>query len=139
MNNESFKRDDLTRKIVKKAEMEHPSFTFTSKIMEQIRLNHSPEVFIYQPVIRRRSWVLLAFSVIVVLLLSMLMPAAQSPDTFKLAKYLTPAQNIIDTATSGFFEIFSVLHSLSWIAFAVGAGWLLFGMDKILRKTTLED
>jgi hypothetical protein len=134
MNNESFKRDPLTRKILQKAGMEQPSYSFTSKIMEQIRLSRSPEVFIYQPVISRKTWVLLGFIAVTVLFLFMLMPAAQTPYATTFAKYFAPAQDAMGTAVSGFFEKLSLLKSLSWMAFALAAGWLLFGMDKLLRR-----
>lgn len=134
MNNESFKRDDLTRKTLEKAGMEQPSFSFTSKIMEQIRLSHSPEVFIYQPVISRQTWALLCAMIVSVLFLFMYLPTAQTPSAINFAKYITPAQNAMDTAASGFFEKLSLLHSLSWMAFVLVAGWLLFGMDKVLRR-----
>ena len=134
MSNESFKRDPLTRKILQKAGMEQPSYSFTSKIMEQIRLSRSPEVFIYQPVINRKTWFLLGIIVISVLFLFMFMPATQTPAANNFAKYFAPAQNAIGAAASGFFEKLSLLKSLSWMAFAVAAGWLLFGMDKLLRR-----
>lgn len=137
MNNESFKRDNLTRKILEKAGMEQPSYSFTSRIMEQIRLSHSPEVFIYQPVISKKTWVLLGFSIVSVLLVFMNMPESQTPGANNFSQYLAPAQNAMNTAASGLFEKLSLLHSLSWMAFAIAAGWLLFIMDKVWRKSAV--
>jgi hypothetical protein len=134
MKNESFKRDDLTRKIVQKAGMEQPSYSFTSRIMEQIRLSRSSEVFIYQPVINKKTWIMLGFAIISVLLVFMFIPASQQPAVIDFAKYITPAQNAIDCAASGFSEKLSFLKSLSWMAVALISGWLLFAVDNVLRR-----
>jgi hypothetical protein len=134
MNNESFRKDDLTGKIVRKAGMEQPSYSFTSKIMEQIRVGRSSEVFIYQPVINRKTWVMLGFAIISVLLVFMFIPASQQPAAIDFVKYITPAQNAMDTAASGFSEKLSFFKSLSWMAVALISGWLVLAMDNFFRR-----
>ncbi|MEO5572314.1 MAG: hypothetical protein ABIT08_00650 [Bacteroidia bacterium] len=134
MDNESIKRDDLTRNIIQKAGMEQPSFLFTSKIMEQIRLSRSPEVFIYQPVIAKKTWFAIGMAIVAVVLLFMSMPASNGHSGNGFMNFLTPAQNVMDTAATGFFAKLSFLNSLSWIAVALIAGWLLLAADKILRS-----
>jgi|GEM_PF-2455666 len=134
MDNASFKKDDLTKKILDKAGMEQPSYSFTSRIMEQIRLSRSPEVFMYKPVISKRTWILLGFTVITALFLFSLLPASQSSYVSGYAKYLDPAQHVVETAASGFFEKMTALYSFSWMAFALVAGWLLISADKFLRR-----
>jgi len=131
MNNSSNNKDEITKKILEKAGMEQPSFSFTSNIMERIRLSQLPEVFTYQPVIKMKIWLLLAAIFVSVLVF---IPTLQSAGSFEFARYFMPVQNMLNSTANGLIEKLSLLHSFSWMAFAIAAGWLLFGMDKILRN-----
>lgn len=133
----SFERDDLTRKIIQKAGMEQPSFNFTENIMGKILVSHSPEVFVYKPVISKNAWIISGVVIIGTFLALFLIPQTYVSEGNYFAKYVTPAQNVLNNISVGFFNKLSVLASVSWMAVVIAAGWLLFAADKFFRKMSI--
>ena len=133
MKNEEFDRNDLTGKIVKKAGIERPSYSFTSKIMAQINSKQYSKVFIYQPIIKNETWIFLGLTLIAILLIIVLFPSSY-PASIDLTKYTFSVHKIWDNSTLGFIEKVSLLKSLSWLAIVLFSGWLLLFADRILRS-----
>jgi hypothetical protein len=136
---DSFERDDLTRRIVQKAGAEEPSFNFTSSVMQKILAGSALPLSIYKPVISKKAWIVICLILVAGSLLFSFSTSSPAPAENIFTRYLTPAENVLNSSSSGILEKLSSLNSFSWIAAAFVAGWVLLGADKLLRKVEMAD
>lgn len=54
---------DFTKKIVKEASLESPSFNFTDAVMSQIKALEANSATIYKPLISKTGWVLITATI----------------------------------------------------------------------------
>lgn len=138
-HNDSFERDGLTRRIVQKAGMEEPSFNFTSSVMQKILTGSTLKLSDYKPVISKKAWMFVCLIIIIAGLLISFSSTSQTPAENVFTRYLISAENVLNSSSSGLLQKLSILNSFSWIAAAFVAGWILFAMDKFLRKAQMAE
>tara|TARA_R110002096_G_scaffold417138_2_gene620670 strand:- start:452 stop:865 length:414 start_codon:yes stop_codon:yes gene_type:complete len=54
--------DNLSKKVIKKAKIESPSFNFTNAVMSQVNALSPSKTLVYKPLISKTVWLLISIS-----------------------------------------------------------------------------
>lgn len=60
--------NDLTKKVLQDASLEHPSLSFTEAIMSRVTTIAQNSVTVYKPLISKKVWILISIALIAVIL-----------------------------------------------------------------------
>ena len=130
-DHKSFGEDEITRNLIKKAGIQEPSWDFTSRVMNSILTAKTSEVFKYKPVISNRGWIGIFISVTLFSLVLAYLPGSSNSAPTILSPYLSVFDSISGKILPKISFDFNALQGFTG---ALAAGWLLFAIDKILRK-----
>lgn len=111
---ESKKLDDFTKKMVKELPVEKPSVNFSKNVMEVINALETKEQKVYEPLISKKGWFMIAASFVGFILLLIKMKPVEMP-TF-LSSIDTSS---ISSALSFDYSISFSTSSITMYAFAL--------------------
>lgn len=107
--NENKQMDNLSRKVIRKASLESPSFDFTTQIMAQLTVLKQSEATIYKPLISKKAWFVI-FGCLVALVIYAIGEQPQTPECFDTVDFSTLLNNKI----SGIFSRLTFSKTLQY-------------------------
>lgn len=125
--NEDKQIEKLIEKVMKHSTLKSPSVDFTSLVMGKVEVIESSSKLIYEPLISKRSWVLIAMG-FVGLMIFIFMNQPESSGWFNLNYFKT------DRIT----HLFSALHPSKIVAFSIGLFFLMLLIQIPLLKRTFD-
>jgi ABC-type uncharacterized transport system permease subunit len=112
--NENKQMDNLSRKVIRKASLESPSFDFTTQIMAQLTVLKQSEATIYKPLISKTTW-LVIFGSLAALVIYAIGVQPQTLDKFDVLDFSTLLNNKI----SGIFSRLTFSKTLQYALFSL--------------------
>ena len=131
--NSGEKFDRIVRDIVKHDIIEPPTAFFTDKVMERLGIRKVQSGVVTKPILSNRAKIAIAagYTAIIALII-IFSKGSPAPDS----KYLKLLPEFQLPSLKSLFEINS--QFLTLLAVLIGVGWLLIGLDKILKKFLLR-
>ncbi|MNF72812.1 hypothetical protein D3C85_862900 [compost metagenome] len=103
--------DDLTRKVIKMASLESPSFDFTAQILAQVIASKQSETTVFKPLISKTAW-LVIFGSLTALVIYGIGVEPQVPDQFGILNFSTLLNDKVITMFSRFTFSKTLLYAL---------------------------
>lgn len=125
--------DELSKKIIKEAALESPSFNFTDAIMSQVgTLSAKSSVTIYRPLISKNGWLVIAIVFITLLVIMVMSTEGYSLDVLNKLNFSIISNNKITEAVSSITvsRTFTYSIALFGLMLSVQIPWLKNHLDK---------
>ena len=94
--------DNLAKKVIKEAPLEHPSFNFTTSVMSQVAELSNNSITVYKPLISKTGWIVISI-VFLTLITYLLFSIQEEPSNwFNSLDLSVLFNNKITNSLSGF-------------------------------------
>ncbi|TDE30612.1 MULTISPECIES: hypothetical protein [Flavobacterium] len=113
--NENKQMDNLSRKVIRKASLESPSFDFTTQIMAQLTVLKQSETTIYKPLISKKGWFVIFGGFAALVVYAIIGEQPQIPEWFDTVGFSTLLNNKI----LGIFSRLTFSKTLQYALFSL--------------------
>ncbi|MCK5823593.1 MAG: hypothetical protein KAG95_06290 [Bacteroidales bacterium] len=121
----------ITRDLLKKQLIEEPSVDFTEKFMKKIIVQKKNKSIIYKPIISKKAFTIIIFSVISLLIVLLSLPSSyfNSPYNNLLVEICNIYSNLFSNIDFSFLNKTPIIIPITIIS-----GWILLFSDMLINK-----
>lgn len=117
---ENYENDDALRALIKEEGLLSPSPDFTLKVMKLIEESKKQPIPVYEPLLSRKTWILIITAVVVLLGFSYSMPGNDKGDVLLISQIFKPVWDLMNHLDFSFRFNSKVLLIATFIISSVG-------------------